>query len=615
MVMRTVAVGVLAASVVGANLTAQNQTRYQVLFNRFQVPVMTLQIADADGKRERALLATPDLDYSPSFSADGRWLVFTTERDGQAEIYRVHPDGSGLERLTEHPAFDDQAALSPDGKTLAFVSTRDGGTANIWTVDLASKKATNLTANRSGNFRPSWSPDGAWIAFTSDRDAQPGVWPGMWEHLQSTGVYVMRARGGDLRRLTRKDGFSGSPTWSADGRRILFYETDELGAYLSKGGNSRTEIVSVDVTTGERKFYTASNETKLSPRWLSQGRISYIKRGSDATSGLRVWHPDRRVETVIAGAVRNATWSPDGNSVAFERITKLGSTEHLIPASSPDTQFDLLMSEPFPAFSPDGSKLLYSQYGRTKSVATGVESASAGNTSVEIMSDRGSDKRTLFQREGFSAYSAVWSPSGDEIALSVGRYFRAPGLPSAQIALIKPDGSNFRLIVDDTLNNGFPSWSRDGSRLVFKRGKQLVTMSLADRTITPLTDGAHYDNFPQWSPTRDLIMFTTDRDGDFELYTIRHDGTDRRRLTNMKGNDAHSSWCSDGNWIVFSSARHGFKDEMALYDGVPQPYGEIFAMRADGSDVRQLTDNKWEDASAACRVTPQAAPPRSTRIQ
>ena len=36
---------------------------------------------------------------------------------------------------------------------------------------------------------------------------------------------------------------------------------------------------------------------------------------------------------------------------------------------------------------------------------------------------------------------------------------------------------------------------------------------------------------------------------------------------------------------------------MALYDGVPQPYGEIFAMRADGSDVRQLTDNKWEDAS------------------
>ncbi len=610
---KMVAVGVLAASVIGVKLTAQTGARYQVLFNRFQVPVMTLHIADADGKRERPLLSAPDLDYAPTFSADGQWVTFTSERDGQAEIYRVHPDGTGLQRLTDHPAFDDQAALSPDGKTLAFVSTRDGGTANVWLMDLGSKKTTNLTANRSGNFRPSWSPDGTWIAFTSDRDAQPGVWPGMWEHLQSTGVYVIKARGGDLRRLTRKDGFSGSPTWSADGRRILFYETDELGAYLAKSGNSRTEIVSVDVTTGERKFYTASNETKLSPRWLSQGRISYIKRGSDQTSGLRIWNPDRRVETVIPGPVRNATWSPDGTAVVFERISRLGATEHLIPASSPDRQFELLLSEPFPSFSPDGTKLVYSQYGRAKSSVTGLDSASAGNTSVEIMSDRGSDKRTLFQREGFSAYSAVWSPSGDEIALSVGRYFRAPGLPSAQIALIKPDGSNFRLVVDDKVNNGFPTWSRDGSRLVFKRGKQLVTMSLADRAITPLTDGAHYDNFPQWSPTSDLIMFTSDRDGDFELYTIRPDGTDRRRLTNVRGNDAHSSWCSDGNWIVFSSARHGYKDEMALYDGVPQPYGEIFAMRADGSDVRQLTDNKWEDASAACRPIGPAG--RSTRNQ
>jgi hypothetical protein len=50
----------------------------------------------------------------------------------------------------------------------------------------------------------------------------------------------------------------------------------------------------------------------------------------------------------------------------------------------------------------------------------------------------------------------------------------------------------------------------------------------------------------------------------------------------------------------------GFKDEMALYDGVPQPYGEIFAIRADGSDVRQLTDNKWEDASPGWMPEPKA---------
>lgn len=601
-----VTIAALSGSVTGQS-TRQTNTRtnpptakHQVLFNRFQTPAMTVFIADADGKNERALVPTHGLEYSPSYSADGQWVVFTAERDGQADIYRIHPDGTGLEQLIDNPAFDDQGALSPDGKTLAFVSTRDGGTANIWLMNLESKKTTNLTANHAGNFRPSWSPDGRWIAFTSDRDAQPGSFPGHWEHLQSTGVYVIAPDGKGLQRLTRKDGVAGSPSWSADGRRVVFYETDEVGAYLAKGGNARTEIVSIEVATGARTQCTASNETKLSPGFLSGGRVSYVKRAGDDTGGLRIWNPNLRVDTVIHGAVRNPSWSADGARVVYQRMSRLGSTEHLVPTVSADAEFDLLLSEPFPSFSRDGEKLLYSQYGPGKSAATGLDSSSTSNTSIEMMNAEGSDKHTLFRREGFSAFSAVWSPAGNDIALSVGRYFRAAGLPPGQIALVKPDGSDFRLIVDDDMNNGFPSWSPDGTRLVFKRGRQLVIMPVANRRIVPLTDGSHYDNFPQWSPKGDAIMFTSDRDGDFELYTISPDGTGLRRLTHVPGNDAHSSWCAGGDWIVFSSGRMGFKDEMALYDGVPQPYGEIFAMRADGSDVRQLTDNKWEDASAAC---------------
>lgn len=580
--------------------------KLKVMYNQYQSPVMSVFIADANGANEHPLFTSPGLDYSPSYSADGKWIVVTREHNGQSDIFRVHPDGSGIEQLTDDPAFDDQGTLSPDGKTLAFVSTRAGGTANIWLMDLATRRARNLTVSKSGNFRPAWSPDGKWIAFSSDRNTKPGAFPGSWEQLQSTGIYVIAPDGTGLRRLTRKDGVAGSPAWSPDGKRVVFYETDEVGAYLAKTAGARTEIASIDITTGEHTPVTASNETKLSPTALPGGRFSFIKRGADTTAGLRIYTQGRRTTTtVVHGAVRNPSWSADGEHVAFQRIQRLGFAQHLIPTFSRDPAFELYLNEPFPELSPDGTKLLFSQYVDVRSAALGLTQITPGNTSVELMNADGTGQRTLFHQPGFSAFDAVWSPKGDEIALSVGRYFRQPGPPPGQIALMKPDGSDFRLIVDDSLNNGFPSWSPDGTRLVFKRGHQLVTMSLADRRIVPLTDGKYYDNFPQWSPNGDAILFTSDRaSGDFELYTIRPNGTGLRRLTNVLGNDAHASWCDGGNWILFSSGRMGFKDEMALYDAVPQPYGEIFAMRADGTGVHQLSDNKWEDSSASCRHTP-----------
>ena len=131
---------------------------------------------------------------------------------------------------------------------------------------------------------------------------------------------------------------------------MLFYETDETGAYLAKSGKSRTEIVSIDVSTGQRRQYTASNETKLSPQWLTGGRISYIVRSGDAHEGLKIWNPDRTVSAVITGPVRHPAWSPGSKQVVFERIINPAATEHLVPTASRDSDFDLVLSEPFPSF-------------------------------------------------------------------------------------------------------------------------------------------------------------------------------------------------------------------------------------------------------------------------
>jgi Tol biopolymer transport system component len=108
-----------------------------------------------------------------------------------------------------------------------------------------------------------------------------------------------------------------------------------------------------------------------------------------------------------------------------------------------------------------------------------------------------------------------------------------------------------------------------------------------------------------WSPTGDRIAFNRLAGGNFDIYTIRPDGTDLRRLTNAEGNDSHPAWSPDGEFILFSSSRLGFRDEGPLSD-IPQPYGELFIMKADGSGQRTLTDNRWEEG------TPSWVPASST---
>src|SRR3954449_12207453 len=105
-----------------------------------------LFVADADGGGERPLVGLGEIDYDPVWSPDASSIVFTSDRNGSADLYRVKPDGTALERLTDSPAYDDQAAFSPDGQHLVFVTTRGADrTADLWTLDLQTKRAKALT--------------------------------------------------------------------------------------------------------------------------------------------------------------------------------------------------------------------------------------------------------------------------------------------------------------------------------------------------------------------------------------------------------------------------------------------------------------------------------------
>jgi TolB protein len=157
------------------------------------------------------------------------------------------------------------------------------------------------------------------------------------------------------------------------------------------------------------------------------------------------------------------------------------------------------------------------------------------------------------------------SPDGTYIAFGIGAFYERPAKPG-QLALIRPDGKGLRMLTDGTASSGFASWSPDGKRLVFRvmgndeRGLRILT--LEDGKISTLTN--EYDTFPAWSPRGDLIAFVSFRTGDYEIYTIRPDGSRVRQLTASHGNEGHPIWSPDGKWIMFSSSRKGFKDEAML---------------------------------------------------
>jgi Tol biopolymer transport system component len=561
---------------------------HTILFSRLAPHELGLYIANADGTGEHLLLKSPALDYNPAWSADGQWIAFTSERNGSADLYRAKPDGSALERLTDSPAYDDQAAFSPDGTQIVFVTTRAGGTADLWILDVASKKAHALTSGPGGDFRPSWSPDGKWIAFSSDRGSTLPMAKGRWEHLHIVDIYLIHPDGTGLKRITEHGNFCGSPKWDSASKHVIAYCTsaqetwDYRSARPKEGGN--TQLVSIDIATGTSTNVPAGPGVKLAPAFLPSGEVAYVRKDA---GGPGIFYRDGKPGPT--GVVRSASWSSDGKRVAYHKVLSAGAQDRE-RAWSRNSEFELINTPWLPAFHPSGERFVATRDGSLSLIEVSTGSA-----------------RTLWKQDGKSVMAAQYSPKGDEVIFGLGWFFtdRDKG---AQVGVIKADGSGYRELTAGANNNGFPSMSPDGKRFVYRTvgpdGYGLRIMNMEDRSVSSLT--TDWDNFPLWSPKGDTILFTRKVDGDFEIFTIRPDGKDLKRLTFSPGNEGHCAWSPDGESILFSSARLGFKDE-ALYTDSPQPYGEVYVMKKDGTNVRQLTDNQWEDAGPAWQPQPAVA--------
>src|SRR5260221_318989 len=159
--------------------------------------------------------------YLHGWSPDGRWLVFTGQRGGEFDVYKIPSAGGDEIRLTSAPGLDDGPEFSPDGAYIYFNSVRSGRM-QIWRMRPDGSAQQQVTDDGFNNWFPHISPDGKWIVYIA---FPPEVPPGDHPFYKHVTIRLIPIGGGTARVIAYLYGGQGSinvPSWSPDGKRLAF---------------------------------------------------------------------------------------------------------------------------------------------------------------------------------------------------------------------------------------------------------------------------------------------------------------------------------------------------------------------------------------------------------
>ncbi len=243
---------------------------------------------------------------TPGGDGTGGIIIFSSNRDGDHDIYSIYPHATEPRKLTNNSVRDVEPSLSPNGNAVAWISgDAYESQINVMGTDLVAHKLTftndcGVTVSYCHS-APAWSPNGTRVAFQS-----PG------------GLSVINADGSGLASFPIS-GVVGDPAWAPDGTKIIFERM------TTDGNDFDLWTISPSGSALTRLFDTAVDETD--PEYSPDGRkIAYVtdppaESGGLSDSGIFVANPDGTAATRLTSGVdfyeSNPSWSPDGAKIVF----------------------------------------------------------------------------------------------------------------------------------------------------------------------------------------------------------------------------------------------------------------------------------------------------------
>jgi len=227
-----------------------NPTNQMVTYLSYFRNLPRVYLLDIETGVQEVVGSFPGMTFAPRFSPDGKKIIMSFAKDGNSDIYTMNLESREVEQITDHPSIDTSPSYSPNGKFITFNSDRSGYQ-QIYVMRSDGSNVKRISFGTGIYGTPVWSPRGDLIAFTK-------------LHKGKFYIGVMRINGKGERLLT-ENYYQEAPSWSPNGRVLIFYRETKSG---DQGEGFSATLWSIDLTGyNERKVETLTDASD--PSWSS----------------------------------------------------------------------------------------------------------------------------------------------------------------------------------------------------------------------------------------------------------------------------------------------------------------------------------------------------------